>query len=151
MSLTITEKNQNSIICRILIFYWGTYKSLMLVHDRSSPSCCVAETWGHCKLPCPHAHCCLLSSPSEPPSTIIPGDVDVYPNDPSDSVLTSPWLSPLLSLLPASYLFHQLPQSHPGPILSRSDLAPGIRLPSSTVVSPSQPKFMFYTAVWQSI
>ena len=120
--------------------------------SRSSPSCCVAETWCYCKLPLLPAHCYLLSSQSEPPSTIIPGDVDVYPSDPSDSLS-----SHLLDFLLSSYFFLQATffTNSLGPILDLSSpevirpLESGFLPPPWS--HPPHPKFMFYTAVWQSI
>lgn len=99
--------------------------------DRSSPSCCVAETWCHCKLPLPPCSLhLLLSSPSEPPSNIIPGDVDVYPNDPSDSLS-----SHLLDFLLSSYFFLQA-------TFFTDSLGPILDLSSAEVIWPLESGFL---------
>ena len=68
------------------------------------------------------AHRYLLSWQSEPLATIIPGDVDVYLNDPSDSLSSHLLDFLLLFCFPACRLFHQLPRSQswtlPSPGLS---------------------------------
>ena len=67
------------------------------------------------------AHCYLLSRQSELLATI-PGDVDVYLNDPSDSLSSHLLDFLLLFSFPACRLFHQLPRSQswtlPSPELS---------------------------------